>query len=160
MQINTLKAGEWTRYSGPVITIRDASQAKMKEAYESGKKLPFSLKDRIVLYAAPAMSKKIIIGPTTSSRMDEGLGFLLEQGVTATIGKGKRTKQAIELMKKHKAPYFILMSGVSAYLSDFFKEGKIIAYKELGPEAVYEFTASGLLLITAIDSSGRSIFDQ
>lgn len=159
-QTNHLKAGDWISYTGKVITIRDASQSKLIQTKEKTKKLPFDLEGRVVLYAAPAMSKEVIIGPTTSTRMDGGLDFLLKHGVTATIGKGKRNKNAIDLIKKYQAPYFILMSGVSAYLSDFFKKEKIVAFKELGPEAVYEFTTSGLLLITAIDTKGRSIFNQ
>ncbi len=159
-QTSKLKAGDWIRYTGKVITIRDASQSKLIQTKENTKKLPFELDGRVVLYAAPAMSKEVIIGPTTSTRMDGGLNFLLEHGVTATIGKGKRNKNAIGLIKKHQAPYFVLMSGVSAYLSGFFKKDKILAFKELGPEAVYEFTTSGLLLITAIDTKGVSIFDQ
>ncbi len=159
-EIKKLKAGEWIKYSGPVITIRDASQAKLMELHKNEKRMPFSLNKRVVLYAAPAMSKEVIIGPTTSTRMDTGLEFLLKHGVTSTIGKGKRSSHAVELIKKYQAPYFILMSGVSAYLSSFFKKGKIITFKELGPEAVYEFTTSELLLITAIDAEGRSIFDQ
>lgn len=157
--IKRLNAGDWIRYTGPLITIRDSSMAKLMEYQHKNKKLPFQLDGKIVMYAAPAMSKRIIIGPTTSTRMDKGLGFLIDHGVIATIGKGKRSSLADKLIKKNKTPYFVLMSGVSAYLSEYFKKGKIIAFKELGPEAVYEFTASELLLLTATDARGRSIFN-
>jgi len=159
-KLKNLKAGEWISYSGTLVTMRDSSQRKLIDEYKKNGKLPIDIKDKIILYAAPTMSKKVVIGPTTSKRMDAGLELLISNGVVATIGKGNRSKTAIDIIKKNKTPYFILMSGVSAYLSKYFIKGKIVAFKELGPEAIHEFTASGLLLLTAIDQKGRSIFDQ
>ncbi len=159
-KLKDIKAGEWISYSGTLVTMRDSSQKKLIDEYKKNGKLSVNIKDKIILYAAPTMSKKVVIGPTTSKRMDAGLELLTSNGVLATIGKGNRSKGAIDIIKKNKTPYFILMSGVSAYLSKYFTKGKVVAFKELGPEAIYEFTASGLLLLTAIDSKGRSIFDQ
>ena len=116
------------------------------------------MKGTIVLYGAPTEGEKIIIGPTTSKRMDSSLEDLLKKGVIATIGKGNRGEGALALIKEHKAPYFVMMSGVSSYLSSFFKEGRIVAFQDLGPEAVRRYTVKDLPLLTAIDPKGKSIF--
>jgi len=150
--IKNLKAGEWIEYTGHLITLRDSSAMKLIEH-------PIDLKGSIILYGAPAEGKKIIIGPTTSKRMDSSLDYILSKGVLATVGKGVRTKPANELIKKYKAPYFVMMSGVSAYLSSFFDKEEIIAFKELGPEAIRKYTVNKLPLLTAIDSKGKSIFN-
>ena len=83
---------------------------------------------------------------------------MLDQGVVATIGKGGRTPEAIDSIKKHKAPYLVLMSGVSAYLSRFFVKGEVIAFADLGPEAIRKYTVSKLPLLVGIDTNGKSIF--
>ena len=150
--IKNLKAGDWIEYTGELITLRDSSALKLIEQ-------PINLKGCLIMYGAPAESKKIIIGPTTSKRMDTSLEFVLNNGVIATVGKGNRSKQASELIKQYKAPYFVMMSGVSAYLSSFFEKEEIIAFKELGPEAIRKYTVKKLPLLTAIDSKGKSIFN-
>jgi len=149
--IKNLKAGEWIEYSGELITLRDSSAMKLIEQ-------PIKLEGCIIMYGAPAEGKQIIIGPTTSKRMDSSLEYVLSKGVIATVGKGNRTKQAGELIKKFKTPYFVMMSGVSAYLSSFFENEEIIAFKELGPEAIRKYTVNKLPLLTAIDSKGKSIW--
>jgi fumarate hydratase subunit beta len=157
--LKEIHAGKWILYSGEIITIRDSSQSMLIKHYKKEGTLPFEIKNKIIMYAAPTEdTKNIVIGPTTSTRMDNGLDFLLQMGAIASIGKGNRTEQATLSIKKHKAPYMILMSGVSAYLSRFFSEKKILAFEELGPEAVYTLTASDLPLLIAIDSYGKSIF--
>ena len=156
--IKDLKAGEWIEYSGNFITLRDSSAMKLMEIKNKGEKLPIKLDGGIILYGAPTEGDQIIIGPTTSKRMDSSLEYLLSQGVIATVGKGSRTKEAVELIKRYKAPYFVMMSGVSAYLSSFFEKGEIIAFKELGPEAVRKYVVKKLPLLVAIDTKGKSIF--
>ncbi len=156
--IKDLKAGEWIEYSGDVITLRDSSAIKLMEPDQESSKLSTRLKGSIILYGAPTEGEQIIIGPTTSKRMDNSLEFLLEHGVIASVGKGNRTKDAVELIKKYKAPYFVMMSGVSAYLSSFFEKGEIIAFKELGPEAIRKYTVKKLPLLVAIDAKGKSVY--
>ena len=156
--LKDLKAGQWVTYSGDIVTVRDSSQMRLFEIYKKEGKLPIELKNKVIMYAAPTEGKDIIIGPTTSKRMDCFLDFMLEQGVIATIGKGGRTPQATNAVKKFHAPYLVLMSGVSAYLSKFFIKGEIIAFSDLGPEAVRRYTASELPLLVGIDPSGKSIF--
>ena len=160
-ELKNLNAGEWILYSGELITIRDSSQTMLIEYYNKEGKLPFQINNKIIIYAAPTDDiDNTVIGPTTSKRMDDHLDFLLDMGVAATIGKGDRTKAAISLIQKYKTPYMVLMSGVSAYLSSFFSERKILAFEELGPEAIHLFTASDLPLLMAIDSKGESIFSN
>jgi len=150
--IKNLKAGEWIEYTGELITLRDSSAMKLLTQ-------PIKLTGCIIMYGAPAEGKQIIIGPTTSKRMDASLEYVLSNGVIATVGKGSRGKQASDLIKRYKAPYFVMMSGVSAYLSSFFEKEEIIAFKELGPEAIRKYTVNKLPLLTAIDSKGKNIFN-
>lgn len=152
------KINTWYKYTGSLITMRDSSQMKIMEIYKKEKTIPIDLKNKVIFYGAPAESKKITIGPTTSIRMDTFLPFLIEQGIIATVGKGPRSKDAISLIKKHQTPYFIIPSGVSAYLSQFFIEQKIIALHELGPEAIREYKVKNLPILTAIDINGNTIF--
>jgi len=156
--LKDLNAGEWIEYSGELITLRDSSAIKLMELKSKGGAIPIKLSGTIILYGAPAEGEQIIIGPTTSKRMDNSLEYLFSQGVIATVGKGNRGKEAIELTKKYKVPYFVMMSGVSAYLSSFFEKGEVIAFKDLGPEAVRKYTVNKLPLLTAIDTKGKSIW--
>ena len=156
--LKDIKAGQWITYTGDIITVRDSSQIRLFDLYNEKKKLPVDLKGAIVMYAAPTEGKDIIIGPTTSRRMDKFLDFMFDQGVMATIGKGERTLEAVSSIKKHNAPYLVLMSGVSAYLSRFFVKGEIIAFSDLGPEAIRRYTVSKLPLVVGIDTDGKSIF--
>jgi fumarate hydratase subunit beta len=148
-ELKIINAGDHITYTGRLITLRDSSIIKLQE------NLSIPLKNRIVMYAAGVSGKEIIIGPTTSTRMDSSLKFILEQGVLATIGKGERTEEAVQCSKRYNTPYFLAMSGVSAYLSRFFLKGKIIAFPELGPEAIYEYEVEKLPLITGIDTKGN-----
>ena len=154
MKINTTSGtfkqennNQWISYTGKLITMRDSSSKKLFEMYKNKQKLPLDLKSKVILYAAPTKSEKIIIGPTTSIRMDIYLDFLYKQGVVATIGKGKRSPEAYCFIENNNFPYFILMSGVSAYLSKFFKSKKIIAFEELGAEAIFELEVENLPLL-------------
>jgi fumarate hydratase subunit beta len=156
--LKDVKAGQWIAYTGELITLRDSSSIRLLEMHKKGETLPFNLKGAMIMYAAPTEGKEIIIGPTTSKRMDGSLDLILGQGAVATIGKGERTDLAVTAIKKFKAPYLVLMSGVSAYLSRFFINGEVIAFSDLGPEAVRKYTASELPLLVGIDSHGKSIF--
>lgn len=160
IDIKELKAGESFQYTGLLIVMRDAAQNKLVEIKNSGKELPVSLREKIVFYAGPTfVSNKMIVGPTTSKRMDRFLEFLAQQGVQATIGKGARTHQAIEIIKEYKIPYFVAPSGCAAYLSQKVLSWKLLAFEDLGPEAIYEIKVTNFPLIVAIDSYGNTIFE-
>lgn len=121
MKVEELKAGQEVRYSGKLIVMRDQAQKRLKELLEKEERLPVNLEGQIVFYAGPARTPqgKVIgaIGPTTSARMDDYLEMLFRLGVVATVGKGKRSKKAIDACKRWKRVYFITPSGTAAALS-------------------------------------------
>jgi len=139
--IKTLKPGEMVLLSGPVLTARDAAHKRLVEALKAGKKIPVVLKGETVYYVGPTQHRKGKVigscGPTTSSRMDPFTPLLLKHGLTGMIGKGERSKEVNLAIKKYKAVYFITIGGAGAYLSEKVKSAKVVAYKDLGPEAIY-----------------------
>ena len=153
-----LKAGESFYYSGTLLVMRDAAHKRIIEKERETGRLPISLHGRIIFYAGPTFSNgRMVIGPTTSKRMDKFLEYTLSKGVIATIGKGERTQEAIEAIKKYKTPYLVAPSGCAAYLSEKILDWKIVAFEELGPEAIYEITVKDFPLIVAIDCNGNTI---
>jgi len=157
-----LKVGETLKYSGELIVMRDAAQRRLREIIISSKEIPVYLGGKIIFYAGPAKPPKNFkigaIGPTTSERMDEFLEMLYYLGVIATIGKGKRSNLAVELCKKYQRVYFISPSGAAAYLSKCVIDAEIVAFNELGPEAIYRIEVKDFPLMVAIDSLGNQIF--
>ena len=143
-----LKAGDEILFSGTIYTARDQAHKRLVEAIKSGRKLPIGLKSAIIYYC----------GPTTSSRMDNFTPDLLTVGLKSIIGKGNRSKEVVEAIKKHKAVYFLAYAGLGALISKHVKSNKLIAYPDLGPEAIYELKVVDLPLIVGIDSNGRNIY--
>ncbi|ACM22303.1 MULTISPECIES: FumA C-terminus/TtdB family hydratase beta subunit [Thermotoga] len=164
MKVEELKAGQEVRYSGKLIVMRDQAQKRLKELLEKEERLPVNLEGQIVFYAGPARTPqgKVIgaIGPTTSARMDDYLEMLFRLGVVATVGKGKRSKKAIDACKRWKRVYFITPSGTAAALSKRVKSARVLAFEDLGPEAIYEIEVEEFPLIVAIDSEGNTIFKE
>ncbi len=160
--IKTLKAGEMALLSGKLITGRDQAHLRFTEALNKHKKLPVAIKGQTIYYVGPtpAKSGEVIgsCGPTTSRRMDAFSPLLIKNGLKTMIGKGGRSKEVIKAIKKHKGVYFITIGGAGAYLAKRVKSARIIAYPELGPEAVSELEIRDFPVITAIDSRGKSIF--
>uniref|UniRef100_A0A7C4WBV8 TRZ/ATZ family protein n=1 Tax=Fervidobacterium pennivorans TaxID=93466 RepID=A0A7C4WBV8_FERPE len=160
MALCNLKVGELFYYFGTLLVMRDAAHKKIIEEERETGRLPISLYGRIIFYAGPTFSNgRMVIGPTTSKRMDKFLEYTLSKGVIATIGKGERTPEAVEIIKKYRAPYLIAPSGCAAYLSEKILGWKIVAFEELGPEAIYEITVEDFPLIVAIDCNGNT-FNQ
>lgn len=157
-----LRCGEEVLLSGTVYTARDAAHKKLAHLIMEKKKLPFSLKDTVIYYTGPTPKREDgffgSCGPTTSSRMDSFTPFLLRKGLGAMIGKGRRTPQVRDLIKKHKAVYFLAVGGAGAYLAKKVKSSKVIAFRELGPEAVYRLELKNFPLVVGIDSRGEDIF--
>jgi fumarate hydratase subunit beta len=157
-----LRAGEVILASGTVYTARDQAHKRISEAIRQGKKLPFDLKGAVVYYCGPAKTPrgKAIgsCGPTTSSRMDEFAPLLIAKGLAGMIGKGRRSEAVRQAIKKHQAVYFLAYAGCGALLSKFVKAAKPVAYKELGPEAVYKLEIEDFPLIVGIDIKGRNIY--
>lgn len=139
--IKTIRQGEQVLLNGSVLTARDAAHKRLADALKAGKKIPISLRGETVYYVGPTPHRKGEIigscGPTTSSRMDPFTPLLLRHGLVGMIGKGERSKEVNSAIKKYKAVYFITIGGAGAYLSEKVKSAKVIAYKDLGPEAIY-----------------------
>ncbi|MDD4201902.1 MAG: FumA C-terminus/TtdB family hydratase beta subunit [Candidatus Omnitrophica bacterium] len=158
----TLKAGEELLYTGIVYTARDQAHKRLSETIEKRKKLPFDLNNAIIYYTGPTPSKEKnkvgSSGPTTSSRMDKFTPLLLNKGVGSLIGKGSRSKEVVNAIKKNKAVYFITIAGAGAYLSKRIKSAEIVAYSELGAEAIRLLYVEDFPLIVAVDSHGNSIY--
>lgn len=151
--LRKLNVGEMFEYTGKLIVMRDAAQKRLVEMENNGKILPVELKDALIFYAGPTFSKgSIVIGPTTSKRMDRFLEFLGRHSVVGTIGKGERTPEGVEIIKKFKMIYFVTPSGCAAYLGKKIKSWKIVAFEDLGPEAVYEIEVENFPLLVVVSA--------
>lgn len=159
-----LKIGDSVLLTGTVYTARDAAHARMAEAIKRGKKLPFNLKNAVIYYSGPTPEKpgRVIgsAGPTTAGRMDSFTPKLLAKGLKGMIGKGKRSKEVRAAIKKYKAVYFVATPGAGALLSHYIKAAKVIAYPELGTEAVRKLEVENFPLIVANDVHGKDIFEE
>ncbi len=160
-QIAGLKAGDEALLSGRLYTARDAAHKRLFELLEKGKKLPVELSGQIIYYVGPTPAAKGSVigsaGPTTSSRMDKYAPSLLNTGLLGMIGKGKRSSEVRSAIIKNRAVYFATIGGAGAYLSKRITDAKIVAYPELGAEAIREIEVIDFPVIVAIDSRGKSI---
>lgn len=163
-QISDLKIGDEILFTGIIYTARDQAHKRLVEAINEGKKLPFDLKGAIVYYCGPTSTPRGraigSCGPTTSRRMDVFTPALLRAGIVGMIGKGNRSQEVVEAIKKFKAVYFVTYSGCGALLSRYVKRTKLVAYKELGPEAILELEVENFPLIVAVDSKGKNIYKK
>lgn len=163
IEIDRLKISDEVLLSGIIYTARDQAHKRLVDAIKKGKSIPINLKGQIIYYCGPTQTPKDKIigscGPTTASRMDAFTPILLKAGLIGMIGKGKRSEEVIEAIKKYKAVYFLTYSGCGALLSKYIKKAKTIAYKDLGPEVIYELEVKDFPLIVGIDMKGRSIYD-
>ena len=159
-----LKAGDSVLITGTIYTGRDLAHAKLVEALDAGKELPFDPKGAIIYYVGPSPAKpgKPIgsAGPTTSYRMDKYAPRLMDVGLKGMIGKGNRSQPVLDSMKKNKAVYFAAVGGAAALISKSIKEAKVIAYDELGPEAVRELVVEDFPAIVVNDSEGNDLYEQ
>ncbi len=161
--IKSLKTGDEVLLEGTIYAARDAAHKNIVEAIHRGGVLPFDLKGQMIYYVGPcpAPPGKVIgsAGPTTSGRMDAYAPLLIEQGLRAMIGKGNRSREVIEAMKKHGAVYLAAVGGAGAYLAGKIEKVETIAYPELGPEAVLKMNVRNFPCIVAIDCRGNNIYD-
>jgi len=158
----SLKVGEEVLINGVIYTARDAAHKLMVEAIKNGEDLPFNFEGQIVYYVGPtpARPNKPIgsCGPTSSYRMDNLSPTLMKHGLKIMIGKGERSNKMISEIKKEKAVYLIAIGGIGALLSKTVISSEVIAYPELGPEAIRKLVVKDFPAIVAIDSIGNSIF--
>ena len=159
-----LHAGDNVRISGVIYTGRDAAHKRLCELLEQGKELPVDLKDAVIYYVGPAPAKpgQVIgsAGPTTSYRMDAYAPALLDLGLKGMIGKGKRSPEVIEAMKRNGAVYFGAIGGCGALLAKCIKKAEVVAYEDLGAEAIRRLEVEDLPVVVIIDRWGNNLYEE
>lgn len=160
--MKNLRAGEEVKFSGLIYAARDQAHKRLVDAIKRHKKLPINLKGAVIYYCGPTKTPKGraigSCGPTTSSRMDKFAPELLKAGMIGMIGKGRRSQEVARAIKKYRGIYFVTYAGCGALLARHVKSARVAAYKDLGPEAIYELKVKDFPLIVAIDSKGRDIY--
>jgi fumarate hydratase subunit beta len=162
--VEKLKAGDKVLITGVIYTGRDAAHKRLFDLLKEGKPLPFDIKGQIIYYVGPAPAKPGhaigSAGPTTSGRMDAYSPKLMEIGLKGMIGKGMRKKEVIEAMKKYKAVYLAATGGAGALLAKAVKKAEIVAYEDLGPEAVNRLEVVDFPAIVVNDTKGNDLYQQ
>lgn len=162
-QVRDLKCGDSVLISGVIYTARDAAHKRLCELAAEGKKLPFEVKDSVIYFVGPAPAKggQVIgsAGPTTSYRMDPYSPTMIRLGQRGMIGKGKRSPEVIAAMKEHGAVYFGAIGGAGALLSKCIKKAEIIAYEDLGAEALRRLEVEDFPAFVIIDCEGNNLYE-
>ena len=163
-KIKDLKAGDFVYITGTIYTARDAAHKRMIEAVGNGESLPLDLKDEVIYYMGPSPAREGRVigsaGPTTASRMDKYAPTFLDMGQSAMIGKGKRSDAVHEAIVRNGAVYFAAIGGAGALLSKKIKASEVIAYDDLGTEAIRKLTVEDFPVIVVIDSTGRDLYEE
>ncbi len=158
-----LQAGDYVYITGTIYSARDAAHLRMYETMQKGENIPIQLKDTIIYYLGPTPEREGQVigsaGPTTSSRMDKYTPLLLDHGLKGMIGKGKRSKDVIQSMMKNKAVYFAAVGGAGALLSKKITSSRVIAYDDLGTEAIREMTVENFPVIVVVDTQGNNLYE-
>jgi len=162
--VEKLKAGDKVFLNGVIYTGRDAAHKRLFDLLKEGKPLPVDLKGQVIYYVGPAPAKpgRAIgsAGPTTSGRMDAYSPKLMEIGLKGMIGKGMRKKEVVEAMKKYKAVYFAATGGAGALLAKAIKKAQVVAYDDLGPEAITRLEVEDFPVIVVNDTKGNDLYQQ
>lgn len=158
-----LRAGDYVYLSGIIYTARDAAHKRMHEALLEGRELPFDLRNNVIYYMGPSPARKGrpigSAGPTTASRMDKYAPSLLDLGLRGMIGKGKRSKDVIDAIVRNQAVYFAAVGGAGALLSRSIIASEIIAYNDLGTEAIRRLEIRDFPVIVVVDSQGNNLYE-
>ena len=162
-KVKELKAGDSVLLSGVMYTGRDAAHKRLIELLDEGKELPLSIKDEVIYYVGPSPAKpgQVIgsAGPTTSYRMDPYAPRLLDLGLKGMIGKGARNKEVIESIVRNKAIYFGAIGGAAALIGKSIISSEIIAYEDLGAEAIRKIEVKDMPLVVIIDGDGYNLYE-
>ncbi len=162
--VRDLRIGDRVSLGGVIYTARDAAHKRLIEALEKGTSLPIDLKGQVIYYVGPTPPRpgRVIgsAGPTTSIRMDSYAPRLIEEGLKATIGKGYRSQPVVDAMVKHKAVYLIAVGGAGAVLAQRITSAEVIAYEDLGTEALRELRVKDFPTVVANDTHGGDIFKE
>lgn len=160
--LSTLNAGDRVVLSGTIYTARDAAHKRIFQLLDEGKPLPFELKGAVIYYAGPTPGQQGMAvgacGPTTAGRMDGFAPRLLDLGLTAMIGKGERSAEVVEAIKRNRACYFAAVGGAGALIAKCIETAEVIAFDDLGCESVKRMTVKDFAVTVAIDSRGNDLF--
>ena len=159
----TLKSGDYVYLTGTIYTARDAAHKRMDEALDRGESLPFDIEGSIIYYMGPSPAREGraigSAGPTTASRMDKYTPRLLDLGMGAMIGKGKRSKAAMDAIVRNGAVYFAAVGGAGAILSKCILSSEIVAYEDLGTEAVRRLAIQDFPVVVVMDALGNNLYE-
>lgn len=162
-EVQNLRAGDYVYLSGTVYTARDAAHKRMYDALQQGEALPVDVKDILVYYMGPSPAREGrtigSAGPTTSSRMDKYAPALLDLGLGGMIGKGKRSKEVKDAIVRNRAVYFAAVGGAGALLSRSIVASEVVAYDDLGTEAIRKLEVKNFPVIVVIDSCGNDLYE-
>ena len=162
--VKELKAGDYVYLTGTIYTARDAAHKRMYEALQNGETLPFDIEGNVIYYMGPSPAREGrpigSAGPTTASRMDKYTPALLELGMRGMIGKGRRTEAVRESMMKNQAVYFAAVGGAGALLSKSILQAEVIAYEDLGTEAIRKLEIKDFPVIVVMDCEGNNLYDM
>lgn len=160
----SLRAGDYVYISGTIYTARDAAHKRMQETLDKGEKLPIEMGQNVIYYMGPSPAREGrpigSAGPTTASRMDKYAPHLLDLGLKGMIGKGKRSKEVKEAIVRNKAVYFAAVGGAGALLSKAILSSEVIAYDDLGTEAIRKLEVKDFPVIVVIDSQGNDLYEM
>lgn len=163
MDAKSLRAGDYVYLTGTIYTARDAAHKRMYEALERGESLPIDMEANVIYYMGPSPAREGraigSAGPTTASRMDKYAPSLLDLGLKGMIGKGKRSEAVKEAIVRNGAVYFAAVGGAGALLSRSITESEVIAYDDLGTEAIRKLTVKDFPAIVVIDSEGNNLYE-
>ena len=161
--IDELRAGDYVYLTGTIYTARDAAHKRMYDSMKKGEELPIELNGNVLYYLGPSPAREGQVigsaGPTTSSRMDKYTPDMLDAGLKGMVGKGKRSKEVIEAMKRNGAVYFAAVGGAGALLAQCIKEAEVVAYDDLGTEAIRKLRIEELPAIVVIDKEGNNLYE-
>lgn len=162
--LEKLKIGDKVLLTGVIYTGRDSAHKRLLELLEEGKELPIDIKGQVIYYVGPAPAKPGLVigpaGPTTSYRMDPYTPLLLEHGLKGMIGKGNRGKDVVEAIKKYKAVYFAAVGGAAALISRSIKKAEVVAYEDLGTEAIRRLEVEDFPVVVANDVHGNDLYEE
>ena len=162
--VKTLKAGDNVLISGVIYTARDAAHKRLVALIEKGEELPMDIRGQVIYYVGPCPAKPGIAigsaGPTTSGRMDPYAPILMENGLKGMIGKGRRSDSVRSAMVKWNAVYFAAIGGAGALLSKCVKAAELVAYEDLGPEAIRRLTVEDFPVVVVNDAHGNDLYEQ
>ncbi len=158
-----LHAGDYVYLTGTIYTARDAAHARMQQALDEGRELPIDLKDNVIYYMGPSPAREGrpigSAGPTTASRMDKFAPGLLDLGLRGMIGKGKRSKAVLDAIVRDKAVYFAAVGGAGALLSKSILSSEVVAYDDLGTEAIRKLEVKDFPVIVVADTEGNNLYE-